>query len=45
MMLTASANYLLTSGKTEDAKKYLSLALLATPNYPQAVELKRKYNL
>lgn len=45
LMLTSSANYLLTSGRTEDAKKYLSLALLATPNYPQAMELKRKFNL
>jgi hypothetical protein len=45
MMLTASASYLLSSGRTEDAKKYLSLALLATPNYPQALELKKKNNL
>lgn len=45
MMLTASASYLLTAGRTEDAKKYLALALIATPNYPQAAELKRKYNL
>ena len=45
MMLTASASYLLSSGRTEDAKKYLALALLATPNYQQAMELKRKYNL
>lgn len=45
MMLTASASYLLTSGRREDAGKYLSLALLATPNYPQALELKKKNNL
>ncbi len=45
MMLTASASYLLTAGRQEDAKKYLELALLATPNFPQAIELKRKYNL
>lgn len=45
MMLTASSSYLITSGRTEDAKKYLALALLAVPNYPQALELKKKYNL
>ena len=45
MMLTTSANYLQTIGRTEDAKKYLAMALLAMPNYPQALELKRKFNL
>jgi Protein of unknown function (DUF2723) len=45
MMLTTSANYMQVIGRTEDAKKYLALALLAMPNYPQALELKRKFNL
>jgi hypothetical protein len=45
MMLTASSSYLITRGRTEDAKKYLALALLAVPNFPQALELKKKYNL
>ncbi len=45
LMLTASANYLLSIGKNDEAKKYIELALLAMPNYPQALELKRKYNL
>ncbi len=45
MMLTSSANYLAVMNRPEDAKKYLALALLAKPNYPQALELKRKYNL
>jgi hypothetical protein len=45
MMLTTSANYLNAIGRTEDAKKYLSAALTAMPNYPQALELKRKFNL
>ena len=45
MMLTASSSYLITSGRPEDAKKYLALALLAVPNFPQALELKKKYNL
>jgi hypothetical protein len=45
LMLSASASYLINLGRAEDAKKYLELALLATPNYPQALELKRKYNL
>jgi hypothetical protein len=45
MMLTASANFLISQNRTEDAKKYLSLALIAKPNYPQAIETKRKYNI
>lgn len=45
MMLTASASYLLSEGRNEDAKKYIELSLKAIPNYPQALELKRKYNL
>ncbi len=45
MMLTGSASYLLSAGRTEDAKKYLELALIAMPNFPQAVELKKKNNL
>ena len=44
MMLTNSAFYLTTQNRQEDAKKYLALALTAKPNYPQAIELKRKYN-
>ena len=43
-MLTSSAGYLTTVNRTEDAKKYLSLALTAVPNFPQAIELKRKFN-
>lgn len=43
-MLTSSAGYLSTLNRTEDAKKYLSLALTAVPNFPQAIELKRKLN-
>jgi hypothetical protein len=45
MMLTGSAGYLVTVNRFEDAKKYLSLALTAVPNYPQALELKKRYNL
>ncbi len=45
MMLTASASYLLTTGRIEDAKKYIELSLSAVPNFPQALELKKKYNL
>jgi hypothetical protein len=45
MMFTASANFLLSSGKTEEAKEYLRLALKAKPNFQQALELKRKHNL
>jgi hypothetical protein len=44
IMLTASASYLVSTGREQDAKKYLELALLATPNYPQAIELKKKLN-
>ena len=45
MMLSASASYLLSIGRNEDAKKYLETALKAFPNFPQALELKKKYNL
>ena len=45
MMLSSSAAYLVTAGRQQEAKKYLELALVAMPNYPQAVELKNKYNL
>jgi len=45
MMLTASASYLITMGRPEDAKKYLELSLKAFPNFPQAMEMKKKYNL
>lgn len=45
MMLTSSAMYLVSAGRPEDAKKYLELALIAMPNFPQALELKKKYNL
>lgn len=45
MMLTSSAAYLLSAGRNDDAKKYIEMALIAVPNYPQALELKKKYNL
>ena len=45
MMLTASASYLITTGRIDDAKKYIELSLTAVPNFPQAIELKKKYNL
>lgn len=45
MMLTASASYLITMGRPEDAKKYIELSLKAFPNFPQAMEMKKKYNL
>lgn len=45
MMLTASASYLVTAGRIEDAKKYITLSLAAVPNFPQALELKKKYSL
>lgn len=45
MMLTASASYLITTGRIDDAKKYIELSLTAVPNFPQAMELKKKYNL
>lgn len=45
MMLTASASYLITTGRTEDARKYIELSLAAVPNFPQAMELKKKYSL
>ena len=45
MMLTASASYLVSEGRTEDARKYLDMSLMAVPNFPQALEIKKKYNL
>lgn len=45
MMLTASADYLGAANRLDDARKYLTLALTAKPNYQQALEVKRKYNL
>lgn len=45
MMLSASASYLLSIGRNEDAKKYIETALKAIPNFQQALELKKKYNL
>lgn len=45
MMLTASASYLLTAGRNDDAKKYIELSLAAVPNFPQTLELKKKYGL
>ncbi|HWA07120.1 MAG TPA: DUF2723 domain-containing protein [Ignavibacteria bacterium] len=45
MMLTASASYLVTAGRIEDAKKYITLSLAAVPNFPLALELKKKYSL
>lgn len=45
MMLTNSATYLLYANRPLDAKKYVDLALSAKPNYIQALELKRKFNL
>lgn len=45
MMLTNSAYYLITQNRLEDARKYLAQALIAKPNYSQALELKRKYSL
>lgn len=44
-MLTASASYLVTKNRLDDARKYLNLALSAVPNYAQAMDLKRKNNL
>lgn len=44
-MLTGSAKYLVTVHRDEDAKKYLELALTAIPNFPQALDLKKKNNL
>jgi len=42
-MLTASATLLANEYKrTDDAKKYVDLALLAIPNYARALDLKRK---
>ena len=45
MMLSSSAAYLVTAGRQQEAKKYIELALVAMPNFPQAIELKNKYNL
>ena len=44
-MLTNSAAYLISVNRPQDAKTYLDMALLARPNYPQAMELKKKNNL
>jgi hypothetical protein len=44
-MLTRSAGYLLANNRREEAKKYLDLALLAIPNFPQAIDLLKKNNL
>lgn len=44
-MLTSSANYLINMDRIEEAKKYIELALTANPNFPQALDLKRRYNL
>ncbi len=44
LMLTNSAIYLASINRREDAKKYLDLALIARPNYPQALDVIRKYN-
>jgi hypothetical protein len=45
LMLTQSASFLLANNRPDEARKYIDLALLAIPNYPQAVELKKKNNL
>jgi hypothetical protein len=45
MMLTASAEYLAANNRMDEAREYISLALTAKPNYPQAMELKKKFNL
>ena len=44
-MLTNSASYLISVNRKDDARKYLDLALYAIPNYPQALELKKRNNL
>ncbi len=44
-MLTGSASYLVSVNRLDEAKKYINLALTALPTYPQALELKRKFNL
>jgi hypothetical protein len=44
-MLTGSANYLASVNRLDDARKYIELALKAVPNYPQALDIKRKFNL
>jgi len=44
-MLTNSASYLISINRRDDAKVYLDLALYAIPNYPQALDLKKKNNL
>ena len=45
MMLTSSAGYLISQSRLDDAKKYLYQALAAKPNFQQALDLKRKFNL
>jgi hypothetical protein len=44
-MLVNSAMYLISVNRPDLAKSYLELSLKAKPNNPQALELKRKYNL
>jgi hypothetical protein len=44
-MFTVTAGYLATVLKTEDAKKYLELALIAKPGFPNALEVKRRFKL
>ena len=45
LMLTQSANHLLLDNRQIEARKYLDLALSAVPNYPQALDLKKKFRL
>ncbi|MCX7877481.1 MAG: DUF2723 domain-containing protein [Ignavibacteria bacterium] len=45
MMLTASANYLASNGRTDDARFYINLALKALPEYAPAHDIKKKYGL
>jgi hypothetical protein len=45
LMLTNTSYILIQQNKPEDAKKYLNLALTAIPNFPKAMELKKKFNL
>jgi hypothetical protein len=42
MMLTHSAIYLASINRRQDALKYIDLALTAIPDYPKALEIKRK---
>jgi hypothetical protein len=45
IMLAASAEYLATVNRIEDAKKYIALSLRAKPGFQKALEIKRKFNL